>query len=319
MTSLHASKNIDLSILIINWNTKDLLENCLESILENVKNIAYEVIIADNNSSDDSASFVKQYFPHLTLLVNNKNIGGLANIRALPYCQGKYVLLLGPDTVVLPGAVERMVGFLNTHDEAGAVSAYLLYPNGRFQRYYNSFPNVFFNLTLLGRLIDKIILHRRYFREYYAQGIDFSKIVLVDQPCGACFMIRREVITEIGGIVDNDFVCVRALWFNDVSLCRRIYEHGHKIFVLPKARIIHFKHSSFKKADKLFQSKEYTLGLLTYVRKYEKSKITRLIFYLERIFLSLLTDARHVITQKNYDGHTSYMLKIVLGLNDLQQ
>ena len=188
--------NMDLSIIMVNWNTKDLLEKCLESVLKNVKNVTYEVVIVDNNFSDDSVDLVKQRFPNFKLLVNDKNIGGLANDQALPYCHGKYILSLHPDAIVLPGSVERMINFLDNHNEAGAVSAYFLYPNGRFQRHYRSFPNMF-NRTFLGRLIDKAIYHGRHYSDYYMQDIKFSKIVRVDQTGSGCIMFRKKCYRKL--------------------------------------------------------------------------------------------------------------------------
>jgi len=263
----------DISIMILNWNTAKLLEQCLTSIIQNTDSISYELMIIDNNSAGTDFKKVKQKFSeytNFTWIENNKNVGGLAHNQVLPYCRGRYLLLMGPDTIVLPQCLKKMVDFLDNNKEAGAVTAKLLNPDGSPQNYYFKFWNllmVFFS-TLAGRLIDKLFFKDRFKRDNFGGNIDPNKIIVVEQPAAVCFMFRRNLIaTEY--IIDVDF----PFYFGDVDLCKRIYDKGYKIFLLPSAEVIHFQGSSFKKADSNWKSKEYRSSLIKYFKKYHKNKV----------------------------------------------
>ena len=186
---------LDVSIRIINWNTSELLDQCLTSIIQNTDSVSYEILIVDNNSKGMGFTRVKEKFSkysNITWIENDKNIGGLADNQALQYCQGRYILILGPDTIVLPQALKRMVDFLDKNKEAGAVTAKLLNPDMSPQNYYYKFWNLsmFFFSTMIGRLIDKIFFKDRFRRYYFGGDIDPSKTTIVEQPAGACLMLR---------------------------------------------------------------------------------------------------------------------------------
>jgi len=263
----------DVSIRIINWNTHELLEQCIESILKNTQNISYELVIIDNNSTNPGFDRVKAEFSwckNITWIKNDKNLGGCVDHLTLPYCHGRYLLILGPDTIVLPHAIERMVKFMDDNKEAGAVAAKLLNPDGSPQNYYYKFWNlsmVFFS-TYVGRLLDKTLFNDRFKRYYFGGDIDPNIITVVEQPAGACLMLRWKP-QVVNYITSRDF----PFYFNDVDLCKRIYNNGYKIFLLPTAEIIHFQGSSFKKADREWKTKEYRSSLIKYFKKYHKNKV----------------------------------------------
>lgn len=275
----------DVSIIILNWNTNKLLEQCLTSIIQNTNGISYEIMIVDNNSAGTGFKKVKQKFSeyaNFLWIENNKNVGGIADNQVLPYCRARYLLLMGPDTIILPQSLKRMVEFLDNNEEAGAVTAKLLNPDGSPQIYYVRLWNlsmVFFS-TNVGRVIDKIFFKDRFKRYYFGGDIDTNKITMVEQPPSACFMFRRDPIAT-DCIIDEDF----PFYFADVDLCRRIYDNHYKIFLLPSAEIIHFQGSSFKKADSDWKIKEYRSSLIKYFKKYHKSKVIflRLILILDRV------------------------------------
>ena len=263
----------DVSIIVINWNTDKLLEQCLTSIVENTKDISYEMMIIDNNSAGTGFKRVKQRFSeysNFNWIENTENIGGIANNRVMPDCRGRYLLLLGPDTVLLPQCLDKMVDFLDNEKEAGAVTAKLLNPDRSPQNYYYKFwnlPMAFFS-TPVGQLMDAILFRGRFKRYYFGGDIDPNKISVIEQPAGACFMLRPESL-------DADYITDESIPFycGDVDLCKRIYQSGYKIFLLPSAEVIHFLSSSFKLTDKKWRVKERRSSLIKYFKKYHKRKV----------------------------------------------
>lgn len=254
---------IDLSILIVNWNTRDYLKGSLQSIKESVKQITYEAIVVDNSSQDRSAEMVKSEFPEIKLIINEANLGfAKANNQAYILSKGRYLLLLNPDTIVLSSSIELMVNFLDSHFDAGAVTCKFLFPDKSFQLYYNRFPTIMaaiFKWTLLARIFPNSKLIRWY--TYSLHNDKFDEVRTVDQPAAACLMIRREVIEKIG-FMDEEF----PILFNDVDLCRRIWGAGYKIYIQPQAQIIHYKGQGLKQEKSL--SVEFHLSLFNYFRKY---------------------------------------------------
>ena len=263
----------DVSIIVINWNTDKLLEQSITSIVENTKDISYEMMIIDNNSSGTGFKRVKQRFSEYTnfnWIENSENIGGIANNRVMPDCGGRYLLLMGPDTVVLAQCLDRMVDFLDNEKEAGAVTAKLLNPDRSPQNYYNKFWNlsmVFFS-TKVGQLIDEIFLRGRFKRYYFGGDIDPNRINVVEQPAGVCFMLRWDSLA-------TDYITDESIpfYFGDVDLCKRIYQSGYKIFLLPSAEVIHYTSSSFKQTDRKWRVKERRTSLIKYFEKYHKRKV----------------------------------------------
>jgi len=275
----------DVSIITINWNTADLLEQCLESIVQSTKNISYEIIIIDNDSEGKDFKKVKEKFSeytHFTWIENDKNIGASAANQAMPLCQGKYLLILGPDTIVKAGTFEKMVDFLDNNKEAGAVTAKLLNPDGSPQNYYYKFwnlPMVFLS-TMVGRAIDKIFFRYRLRRYYFGGNIDAEKLTVVEQPAAACFMLRPGPVTA-DYLIDENF----PFYYNDVDLCKRIYDSGSKILLLPFAEVIHFQSSAFKKVKPNWVRKEWRSSLIKYFKKHHKNKVIflRLILLLDDV------------------------------------
>jgi hypothetical protein len=275
----------DVSIRIINWNTHELLEQCIESILKNTQNISYELVIIDNNSTSPGFDRIEAKFSeceNITWIKNDKNLGGFVDHLTLPHCHGRYLLILGPDTIVLPDAIKTMVDFMDDNKQAGAVTAKLLNPDGSPQNYYNRFWSlsmVFFS-TPIGRLLDKILFRNRFKRYYFGGDIDPNKIQVIDQPAAACLMLRWEP-RVVDYITSEDF----PFYFNDVDLCKRIYNNGYKIYLLSTAEVIHFQSSSFKQANKEWRLRERRSSIIKYFIKYHKKKVIflKLILFVDDI------------------------------------
>ena len=226
---------LDLSIIIVNYNVKHHLRECLQSIYRSTKRASFEITVVDNNSTDGSVDMVKSEFPEVKLIENCQNFGfAKANNQALKENKGRYVLLLNPDTVVLPNALDRMVEFMDENPRTGALGCKLLYPDGSLQPSCRSFPTLitaFFENTGL----EKLFLRNRIMGRHRIGHWDYNDIREVDQPMGSALMVRREAITQVG-LMDEQF----HMYYEDVDWCFRIKKRGWKIYFIPLAQIIHY-------------------------------------------------------------------------------
>ncbi len=234
----------DLAIIIVNWNVRDLLAACLDSLSA----FHDRIILVDNASTDGSAAMVVDRFPHVRLMANQRNAGfaggnnqamrelGLADEPRpdTPRRSPRYVLLLNPDTVVRPGAIETMTAFMDATPQTGACGARLVYGDGRFQHSAFGFPGLM-QLVLdwwpvHGRLIESR-WNGRYPRQLYRAGRPFE----VDHPLGAALMVRSETIAQVG-LMDEGY----HMYCEEVDWCWRIKRAGWKIYCVPQAEIVHY-------------------------------------------------------------------------------
>ena len=234
---------VDLSISIVSFNTIDLLSNCLASIFEHTTDISFEVLVVDNASQDGTPGMVMRNYPQVKLIVNQKNLGfAAANNQALRESVGKYVLLLNSDTIVLPNALTKLVNFMDAKPDIGVLGCKLLNPDGSLQRSCRSFPTLqteFFEKSGLNRLFPKSRLFGKYKMTYW----DFDDLQEVDQPSGACLLVRRDAIDEVD-LMDETFF----MYWEDVDWCYRIKQANWKIYYTPAVEIIHLGGQSSQKA-----------------------------------------------------------------------
>lgn len=251
----------ELSIVVLSWNTCDLLRECLRSVCGRDHGLELEVIVVDNASEDDSADMVAAEFPAVRLLRNDRNEGyARGNNIGVKVATADLVLLLNSDTEIRGDALRQLVEFLRTHPEHGAVAPRLVSLDGTVQRSCMRFPGLkvaFLYDSLLDRMLGKTRTIRRYFME------DFDHLGSrdVDQPPGAAFLVRREVIDRVG-LLDEDLF----LFFNDVDYCRRIQRAGYRIHYLAEAEILHHIGRSTSKF-KDFVS-EWQVNRVRYYRKH---------------------------------------------------
>jgi GT2 family glycosyltransferase len=230
-----------ISVITVSWNTRDLLRTCLQSLLRELDGIDAEVFLVDNDSADQSAEMVEKEFPQIRLIVNDTNRGfAAANNQALALATGDFILLLNPDTVVHPGAIKTLLGFMQTHAKAGIVAPQLLESSGAVQRSCRQFP------TFLGMLYELLGLSKLFpdqakFRQYKMLDWNHDDERQVDQPEGACLLLRRRVIEEVG-VLDEGFFML----FEEVDWCYRIKEKGWQIWFTPSAQVTHHYGQSIK-------------------------------------------------------------------------
>lgn len=207
---------VDLTVVILNWNTRDLLKQSLTSLVCTPSEIQLEAIVVDNASEDDSREMVRQLFPQVILLENAINTGfGAGNNLALPASSGRYVLFLNSDTVVTEGSLDKLVRFADANPDVGIVGPKLLNGDGTLQYSCRSYPNLgtgFFRDTPLGRLFPK----NQFTSDYLMKDFDHASPRDVDWVSGAALMMRRSLIDTIGAF-DEDYF----MFCEDVDLCWR--------------------------------------------------------------------------------------------------
>jgi len=254
---------LDLSISLVNWNTKGILRSCLKSICKSTHRISYEILVVDNGSSDESPEMVEKEFPQVKLIRNRENLGfAKANNQAIKLSSGRYILLLNSDTIVLDGALDKMVEFMNTHPDAGAAGCKLLDSEGNLQKSINKFPSLFcqcWGKSLLPAIFPKIKLGY-VIDEYHF----YSRIQEVDWITGAFLVVSKLAIERVG-LLDEIFF----IYAEDTDLCWRIRKEGWKIYFYPGAKVVHFGGVSIKKREnKSIGRRLITTSACQYSRKY---------------------------------------------------
>jgi len=233
---------MDLSIVIVNWNTGYCLRNCLESIYKQTNRVDFEILVVDNCSIDGSPEMVKKFFPKVLLIRNRENLGfAKANNQAIRASTGRYVLLLNPDTVVLDKALVRMVSFLDEHPDIGALGCKILTEGGQIDfRGGRRFPSLWSEFCIHSGLAS-LFPTAKPFGQYLMSYWDHEDSREVDLITGACMMVRREVIRQVG-LLDEDLF----MYAEDVEWCYRIKKAGWKIFYYADAAIVHLGEQSVK-------------------------------------------------------------------------
>ena len=234
------SKYMDLSIIIVSWNTRELLKKCLNSIYQNGAGLSLEIYVIDNNSSDKTVEMIRTEFRDVELIANNKNQGfAYANNQALKLAIGKYILLLNPDTEILSNSLQKAVKFMSDNSNCGAMGAKLLNPDKSVQPSIRRFPTpwpIFLMLIKAPKLFKKI----KSIERYLCFDFDYNKRQAVDQIMGAFMLIPKKVFDKVG-LLDEVFF----IWFEEVDLCRRIQNAGFKVLYNPEVEIIHYGGQSF--------------------------------------------------------------------------
>jgi GT2 family glycosyltransferase len=269
---------VELSILIVNWNTKDLLRDCLQSIYSSAKNIAFEVIVVDNNSYDKSFEMVRDEFPEAILIQNRENAGfAKGNNQAYSASRGRVVALLNPDTVVYPNSFEKMIDYLDRQSAVGAVSCKFISPDGSFQfEFFRRFPtirSIFFRYTNLGKSVDLNFYRGKALDRFFYKDRAFSETETIEQPGAVCLLMRRALLERIG-LFDEQL----PIFFNDVDLCKRIWNEGYSIHVLSDTHITHLGGSSFANRPRRELVEDWHHGMVYYFRKHHGFARASLIF-----------------------------------------
>ena len=241
---------MDLSVVVVSWNVKDLLAACLSSVFSTLAatGLDYEVFVVDNASSDGSPGMVRERFPQASLMANPDNLGfAVANNQALMRASGRYVVLLNPDTVVRANALGALVEFLNSRPSVGMAGPRLAYTDGSFQHSAFRFPSlaqVFLDFFYVHHRLRDSRLNGRYPRGLYESGSPFP----IDHPLGACMMVRRQTLRSVGGLDEQYF-----MYCEEVDWAMRMKQAGWGVCCVPGAHVIHHAGQSTRQfRDRMF-------------------------------------------------------------------
>jgi GT2 family glycosyltransferase len=235
----------DLSVIIVNYNVKHFVEQCLHSVFNASKHLKIEVFVVDNNSVDGSVPFIKQKFPQVKLIENKTNTGfSVANNQAIKQSSGKYVLLLNPDTVVQEDTFEKVIAFMNAHPEAGGLGIKMFDGKGNFlpesKRGLPTPAVAFYKIFGLAKLFP----NSKKFGQYHLTYLDMDKTHEIDVLSGAFMLMRKETLDKVG-LLDETFF----MYGEDIDLSYRITLGGYKNYYFADSSIIHYKGESTKKSS----------------------------------------------------------------------
>ena len=262
---------VDLSVVIVSWNVRDLLASCLRSLLDDLARagVQADVWVVDNASPDGTPTMVREAFPEINLIAKDENLGfAAANnlalqsiIRHSPFAiRHSFVWLLNPDTEVLPGATEALISALESHLRAAVAGAKLLYPDGSLQHGAFHFPGLTqlaFEFFPLPAQFYDTPLNGRYPRELYEGHEPFP----IDHPLGASMMVRATTIAEVG-LLDEDFW----MYCEEIDWCWRMHQAGWHAYCVPTADVIH--HAG--KSSEQIRTKTFVALWRSRLRLYEK-------------------------------------------------
>lgn len=229
----------DLSISIINWNTCELLDQCLKSIYGSTKNIDFEIIVVDNASTDSSVEMVQEKYPHVKLIKNSENVGfARANNQAYKISGGKYFMLLNSDTIVLDNSFACLIDWLDNNGNCGACGPMLLNGDKSLQPSWAKLPTFWSEIR---GIQDRRIQNNEDLSLLDINLLSQKEPIDVGWVGGACLVVRRNVIEEVGLLDEGYF-----MYCEETDLCCRINRHGYSVAFVPRAQIIHIGGASSK-------------------------------------------------------------------------
>lgn len=224
---------LDLSIIIVHYKSIDKTRNCLDAIKRSkTDDLRYEIFVVDNDSRDEISRVLEEKHPDVRLIVSDVNLGmGKGNNLGIKEAQGKYVLILNPDTELEEAAIQEMIRHMEADGNVGMIGPRLYYPDGQIQQSYYKYPNILMPImrrTFLGKIF------RRYIENYLMLNLNPTDPTEVDWLMGSVLMTQKEILDEVGAFDDRFF-----MYFEDTDLCRRIKRSGRKVVYHPKATAIH--------------------------------------------------------------------------------
>lgn len=264
---------LDLGIIIVNWNTRDLLQKCLETVFASEGDFEYTVVVVDNASDDSSVAMVAENFPDAQLIASKDNLGYPAGnnlgLRSLGYHSAgqvdesapRYALLLNPDTEVPPTALYNMVAFMDAHPEIGVAGPKLLLPDGSLDKACRrGFPTPtvsFYHYSGLAKLFPK----NERFGRYNMTFADINESIEVDSVVGAYMQLRKDAINDVG-IMDETFF----MYAEDLDWCYRVKQAGYKIWYNADVTVYHVKRAASRQSAKA--QFEFWRAMLIFYRKH---------------------------------------------------
>jgi len=225
---------MELSIIILNYKSKELAAHCVNILRKSGKEGDFEIIIIDNDSGDNSAEFLHNAFPEIRVIANKKNLGyGAGNNIGIKHAKGDYILILNPDVEIKYPEIEKMLDYLKNYPDVGIIGPQLIYPDGTIQDSYRKFPK-FCDLIIKRTNLYKFPFFKKRMTDYLMYDVNPHKIQKVDWLVGAVLLVPKWVFKMVGYFDERYF-----LFLEDTDLCRRVWERGLKVMYFPEAKAIH--------------------------------------------------------------------------------
>jgi GT2 family glycosyltransferase len=224
----------DLSFILVNWNTKELILEALRSIMDTVRGYAYEIFLVDNGSKDGSPTAVRSTFPQVKLILNDTNQGFARAVnQALNQAEGRYIVLLNSDARLREGTVQALVAFMDDNPDVGIAGGQLINADGSLQNSIAPFP------SLATELLNRRLLRTLFPRQYPGKEREYPFPIDVDSLVGACIIVSREAIDDVGNLDEGYF-----FFMEETDWCLRMKEKGWRVSFVPHARILHLQGAS---------------------------------------------------------------------------
>lgn len=286
---------MELSIIVVNYNVKHFLKQCLQSVYVSAKHISTEVIVVDNNSVDGSVEMIKNNFPNTIIINNKKNVGfSKANNQAIKIAKGSIVLMLNPDTVIQEKTLKYVLNFINITNNVGAVGIKMVDGKGNFlpesKRSLPKPSTAFYKIFGLSRVFP----NSKKFGKYHLNFLDKDKIHEIDVISGAFLMTKKSVLEEVGFLDERFF-----MYGEDIDLSYRIQKKGYINYYLPDHSIIHYKGESTKKTSVNYIFTFYNAMILFVKKHYDKKDASILISVIKLaiMFRALISITKRLITK----------------------
>ena len=298
---------MQVSIIIVSYNVKYFLEQCLYSVEAACKNLNAEIIVVDNASSDGSADYISSDFPRVTFVKNEINHGfSRANNKGMSLASGDHVLFLNPDTIISENSITACLNFLSAHRDAGAVGVRLIDGSGYFlPESKRSFPSPMASFYKLAG-ISSLFPRSSFFNRYAVGNLHEGEVAEVDVLPGAFFMACRQMLIGLNGFDENFF-----MYGEDIDLSYRIKKSGYKNYYLGTTVAIHFKGESTQKDDPAYRKNFYTAMKIFVDKHYSKASS---VFLKAGISAARIFSPLKRTTQKNHDISSTHFL--LVGADD---
>lgn len=285
---LQSGDQFDLSIIIVNYRAKRFLKVCLDSIYNTKNNLRVEIWLIDNSSKDDTVPWVNENFPQVNLIENEWNSGfSKATNQGIKESQGKYLLLLNPDTKISEGKINEVVRFMDENPEAGICGPRMIDEKSELLYSCRSFPDLLTSISSSQSVLNRLFPHNPLSCRYLLKDLDRTGVKEVDWVSGSCLFARRKMLEEIGLLDENYF-----MFCEDTDLCLRAKKHGWKVFYFPFLTVTHHLAGSTS-LNPLRAKLEHHRSVYYFFKKhYHPNPVFRLLVYLSLlwrlIFLSFV-------------------------------
>ena len=299
---------MDISVIIVNYNVRYFLEQCLRSLLKASDSLKIEIIVVDNQSTDGSVELIREKFSDIYLIANQDNVGfGKACNQGLKVSKGKYVLFLNPDTIIQKDTLNLCFSWMNEHLETGAMGVRMIDGAANFlPESKRGFPSSWASFCKITGLY-KVAPKSKFLNTYYLGNLSENEINEVDVLTGAFFFTKRKLLEEIGGF-DEDFF----MYGEDIDLSWRIKETGHSIIYYPLTNIVHYKGESTKKGS-IDQITAFYNAMIIFTRKHFNGRAAAV----SRVFINMAIVLSGIIAflKKSIKSFTLPVLDIALGIS----